>query len=125
MSDQTAAERTAEVLHIDRFRDIPMNESVARAQAAALMADPDLLVACVRQAVSEGATIDADAVVDLAIEAGGLEPALGSLLGEHSGWLALYAADDPDCPNEVDVWRSPDDAARHVPLYRRREAPDA
>ena len=125
MPDQTAAERAAEVLR-DAYewggsqlvRLTPLDA------IAALMADPDLLIACARQAVAEGATIDADAVVDLAIEAGGLVQAYGTLPGEHSGWMALYAADDPDCPNEVDVWGKQDDARRHVPLYRRREAND-
>lgn len=66
MPDQTAADRAAEVL----LRAAPILYAPEReAIIAALMADPDQLIACARQAVAEGATIDADAVVDLAVEA--------------------------------------------------------
>lgn len=70
MGDQTAADRAAEVVQMaivwTGTEFLPLSP---RQAVAALMADPDQLIACARQAVAEGATIDADAVVDLAVEA--------------------------------------------------------
>lgn len=69
MPDQTAAERAARLITTLASSPKGWLGVTPRAISEALMADPDLFIACARQAVAEGATIDADAVVDLAVEA--------------------------------------------------------
>lgn len=92
MPDQTAADRAAEVL----LRAAPILYAPEReAIIAALMADPDLLV-------------------DLAIEAGGLEQprikyGAAGLFGENVDWF--------DVNTDGDIY-----GPGIVPLYRRREA---
>ncbi len=110
MPDQTAADRAAEVLRYplhDEDGLLPplVADAVANHQAAALVANPDLLV-------------------DLAIEAGGLVQAL-----PLCGWVDRYEDDAVVVTTGVEDsfalsanWRR---YGGPFALYRRREANDA